>query len=373
MMRQGKSHLVVGAPMSARRHDVLDDLIERFPNKVAGVYCHRPEREVQMRKRFGGHAMAACVMAMALAAAGASGALAETTLKVGKAMGQAFSFAPLDVGIARGIFQKHGLAIEKFDFAGSARLQQALAAGSIDIGLGSGPEFASVVKGAPATGVGQLGGRPLLLTLIVPKDSPIRSKDDLKGKKVGISTAGSLTQWLVRELSRRQNWGATGIEALALGADTAMIAAMRTKQVDGMVTDIATAYRLEATGDAKIVVKFGEVIEHFIIHVIWARNDTVNQNPDAVRQFLAGWFETIRYMRENKAATVEITAPVMNVTPEIAGRVYDELMPMFSDDGKFDPAGLDVLEASFPELGLLDKKPDLTPYKTEKFLPSAPR
>jgi NitT/TauT family transport system substrate-binding protein len=310
-------------------------------------------------------------VAAALFAAHAGAALADTTLRVGKAMAPAFTFAPLDVGVQTGIFKKHGLAIQEYSFAGSARLQQAMAAGSIDVGLGSGPEFAMVAKGIPNTGVAELAGRPALLALITPKDSPAKSASDLKGKKIGVSTAGSLTQWLVLALSQHQGWGSQGIVTLPLGADTTMIAAMKTGQIDGMVTDIATAYRLQAAGQARVLVKFGDIVPHFIIHVIWARNALIQSDPAAVRNFLAAWFETIRFMNANKAKTVQITAPVMNVNPQIAGEVYDELMPTMSTDGKFDQAGLEVLAASFPQLGQMSSKPDLNKYIAEKFLPSA--
>jgi NitT/TauT family transport system substrate-binding protein len=323
-----------------------------------------------MKKAQRPRGMLEVLIAFALLTASVTATFADTTLRVGKAMGQAFTFSPLDVGEAMGFFKKRGLTIKKFDFAGSARLQQGMAAGSIDIGLGSGPEFSMIVKGIQNTGVAELAGKPYLLVLLVPTGSPVKSDADLKGKKIAVSTAGSLTQWLVRALSQKQGWGPDGIQSVALGADTAMIAAMKTHQVDGMVTDIGTAYRLQEAGQAKIFVRFGDIVDHFIIHVIWARNALVKSDPEAVRSFLAGWFETIAFMKANKQKTVDITAPVMNVDPQIASKVYDELMPTMSSDGKFDAAGLDVLAASFRDLGLMSTKPDLAKYITEKFLPS---
>jgi NitT/TauT family transport system substrate-binding protein len=302
--------------------------------------------------------------------ASASTTFADTTLRVGKAMGQAFTFSPLDVGQAMGFFKKRDLTINKFDFAGSARLQQAMAAKSIDIGLGSGPEFSMVIKGIQNTGVAELAGKPYLLVLVVPTDSPVKSEADLQGKKIAVSTAGSLTQWLVRALSQKKGWGPNGIQSVALGADTAMIAAMKTHQVDGMVTDLGTAYRLQEAAQGKIFVRFGDIVDHFIIHVIWARTAVIESDPSAVQSFLAGWFETIAFMKADKQKTIAITAPIMNVDPQIASKVYDELMPTMSDDGKFDAAGLDVLAASFPDLGLTPTKPDLSKYIVEKYLPS---
>src|SRR5207248_754854 len=84
--------------------------------------------------------------------------------------------------------------------------QQAMAAGSVDVGLGSGPSLGFRVKGAPAIGVAGMYGAPNNLALLVPINSPLRSPADLKGKRIGVTTTGSLTDWLVRELSRLRGW-----------------------------------------------------------------------------------------------------------------------------------------------------------------------
>jgi ABC-type nitrate/sulfonate/bicarbonate transport system substrate-binding protein len=300
-------------------------------------------------------------------------AQADDTLRVGKVNPTAFSFVPLDVGIQTGIFAKHGLKIDQTVFAGSAKLHQAISAKGIDIGLGSGPELAFITKGAPELGVAAMAGPPRLLALVVRKDGDIHSVADLKGKTISVSTVGSLTQWLVSELQRRQGWPTDTIKITPLGAGSAQVAALRAGQIDGASIDLATAYSLEEAGAVRIVLKWGDVVPDFIIHVIYASNDIMNDKPDAVRRFLAGWFETIAYMRAHKTETVAIAQKVMGSSAEISSRVYDELMPMFSDTGKFEPKALKLLSTSFVELGTLDKQPDLTKTFTEKFLPSAGR
>jgi len=85
---------------------------------------------------------AALLSGILLACALAAPARAET-LRVGKAVGVAFSFVPLDVGIRQGLFAQNGIEIESTTFAGDARLQQAMAADGVDIALGSGPSMAT--------------------------------------------------------------------------------------------------------------------------------------------------------------------------------------------------------------------------------------
>jgi ABC-type nitrate/sulfonate/bicarbonate transport system substrate-binding protein len=65
--------------------------------------------------------------AAALALLLASSAMAVEKLRVGKAVAEAFSFVPLDVGMRKGVFARHGLEIEATAFTGDARMQQATA------------------------------------------------------------------------------------------------------------------------------------------------------------------------------------------------------------------------------------------------------
>jgi NitT/TauT family transport system substrate-binding protein len=295
----------------------------------------------------------------------------ETKVRVGKAISEAFSFVPLDVGIETGVFKKHGLEVEKYDFAGSAKLQQGLAAGSIDIGLGSGPELAFVAKGAPSIGVAAMANAPWLLTLNVEKNSPVKTAADLKGKTVSVSTVGSLTEWLVHDLSRQQGWGPNGIKTLPIGTDASQISALKTHQVDGVVIDIGAAYRLEEAGETRILVRFGDLVKDFHIHIIYASRAFAEKDPEVLRAFLAGWFETISYMWANKSKTVEIASAVMATSPKIASKVYDELMPAFNPDGRFNPKALEVLRKSYVEMGILPTEPDMGKLVSEKFLPGA--
>jgi NitT/TauT family transport system substrate-binding protein len=295
-------------------------------------------------------------------------ASAAEPLRVGKAVSVAFSFVPLDVGIRQGLFARNGIEVEPIVFGGDARMQQAMAAGSLDVALGSGPALAFIPKGAPVKGIAAMAGPPLLLTLLVRPDGPA-SLAELKGKTISVSTAGSLTYWLVSETSRQQGWGPNGIKIATLGAPQAQYVALERRDTDGMVADLSTALEMERNHKGRILMRFGDLVKDFHLHVIIATNAAIATRPGVLRAFLKGWFETIAFMRAHKTETVTIAMDVMNKDEAIVSRSYDELMPMFSDDGRFNPKALAMLARSYVELGELPKEPDPATLYTEALLP----
>jgi len=311
----------------------------------------------------------AAVILIATAFGGTAGpANALDTLRVGKAVPFSWTFTPLDVGVAEGIFEKHGLKIEISAFTGDARLQQAMAANSIDVGIGSGPGMGFAARGLPIITVAAMANAPRNMALVLPAASRVTKADDLKGKKIGVTTVGSLTDWLAKRLAVEGNWGNSGVTTISVGGMDSMRAAMKTNQIDASVTSTESAYTLQESGEWRFLRNFGEIAPHFHTHVFFAREEVANKQADQVPRFLKGWFETIAFMRKNKDRSVEVTSKVLKLDPKVIARTYDEVMPMFSDDGHFDPEALKVLKKSFVEMGILSEEPSDDKFLTTKFV-----
>jgi ABC-type nitrate/sulfonate/bicarbonate transport system substrate-binding protein len=291
------------------------------------------------------------------------------TLRIGKAGAEAFSFVPADVGQKAGIFKKHGLDLTISAFGGDAKLQQAMAADGIDIGLGGGPGLAFVAKGAPVKGVAAMADKPLIFALVVRNDGSVKAANELKGRKVGVSGVGSVTNWIITEISQRQGWGVEGIPRVGLGNDANRIAALKTKSIDAAIVNITVATKYVQTGDGKVLLTFDDLVQDFHIHVIFAINKAIAERPQAVRSFLAGWFDTIMFMRANKDKTVDIAKDVMRLDAATSASIYDAVMPMFNEDGHFKPKALAALARSYVELKTLPKEPDMKTLYDERFLP----
>jgi NitT/TauT family transport system substrate-binding protein len=314
--------------------------------------------------------LGALFLASAVLSAGVLTTASAETLRVGKAGRDAFSFVPADIGARTGIFRQYGVDIEISSFGGDARLQQAMAADGIDVGLGSGPGLAFVVKGSPVKGIAAMAGPPLLFALVVRDDAAVSSLDDLRGRKVGVSTVGSVTSWIISEVSRQKGWGYDGMAQVPIGDDANRIAALKTKSLDGAIVNLAQALNFVQRGEGRVLLRFGELVKDFHIHVIFATDKAIAGKPEALRGFLKGWFQTIALMRKNRNETVEIAKDVMGTDAQTTNAIYDELMPMFSDTGRFDPNALAVLRKSFVEMKTLPEEPDMSKLYTEAFLPA---
>jgi NitT/TauT family transport system substrate-binding protein len=312
-------------------------------------------------------ALAAIVVALGMWPC--DGAFALDQVRLGKAVPNSFAFAATEVGIEAKIFEKEGIEIEVTSFRGDAQLQQALAAGSLDVGLGSGPGLGFRAKGAPAIGVAAMYGPPANLALVLPFDTPIKSVGDLKGKRIGVTTAGSLTDWLVRELSRQQGWGSDGIQILALGQMQARLAAIQRGELDGMVIESATGYELEEAGKARNFLLFGDIAKDFYTHVIFATDEMIAKRPELLRRFLRGWFRTIAFMQANKDFVVQTAGRTIEVKPSIAAKIYDAQIAGFSRDGAWSPAAIDVIRHSLKELGILSAVPEAKAIYNDQFVP----
>src|SRR5450631_403831 len=288
---------------------------------------------------------------------------AADKIRVGNPSVQSFSFLPLRLGIARGLFAKYGIEVEEVTLNGSAKLHQAMTAGSLDIGLGSGTDLIFLVKGVPEIAVASMAGPPLLLGVVVPFDSPAQTADDLKGKRIGISTVNSLTQWLMRELARQKGWAADSLTYVTVGAELPnQVAALVTGQIDAVVSSSALGFQLAEARRGRLLFPASDIVKDFMIHTIYASEQMAQKNPDVVRRFLKGWFDAVGFMRAHRDETVLASRERTNFSIPVEEKQYDLVMPMFSDSGRFEPRALATIQRSFVDLHLIDQEPDLTKY-----------
>ena len=98
-------------------------------------------------------------------------------------------------------FEEIGYTVEWTEFPGGPQLLEALNAGSVDFGsTGETPPIFAQAANAPLVYIAHEPPAPRGEAILVPKDSPIKSAKDLKGKKVAFNKGSNVHYLLVKAL-----------------------------------------------------------------------------------------------------------------------------------------------------------------------------
>jgi NitT/TauT family transport system substrate-binding protein len=204
----------------------------------------------------------------------------------------------------------------------------------------------------------------------VPWDSPVKSLADLKGKTIGVSSLGSLTEWLAHEIASKEGWGEKDVTVVALGGSSAaIVAAFRVHQVDAAMSTTMVLLTFEQGKTGRLVTPVSSYEGNAASGIIEVSNHLIATDPGAIRDFIAAWLETMDYVRTHKAETVKRESALGNFDEKIMADEYDLTIGMFTKDCRFDAESLATLKRSFVALKLLDSEPDMSKLYTEEFLP----
>lgn len=189
------------------------------------------------RMRVAGIVLALLLSSLAVGLSGASGrpSASLTTVKIG--VFPAADYAPLFVGLKRGVFKRAGLDIKvQYAFTGSA-LMAAITSGATDLATNSDlGGITGIANGLPVKIVTQTSFTPTkgYLEVLVRGDSPIRNFGDLAGKTVATINLQGQFHLLVANAVEKAGGDPNSIRALPMSpADEP--AALAAGRVDAIV------------------------------------------------------------------------------------------------------------------------------------------
>lgn len=184
------------------------------------------------------HVFASLMVAMALP--GVQKTQANERVVIGTPGNMSDNSLAVKVALDEGFYKEAGIDVEVIDFKGGAPSIQALVGGGIQYAIAA-PEHVTRLN---QRGVGAVVAFALQGThtyaLLTPANSAVKTFDDLKGKRIGITSAGSLTENLIRlqALDRGLDFG-KDFEVLGVGVGAAQKAALDTGRIDaGMFGNI---------------------------------------------------------------------------------------------------------------------------------------
>ncbi|MEJ5989188.1 ABC transporter substrate-binding protein [Ramlibacter sp. PS3R-8] len=167
----------------------------------------------------------------------------------------AFYYLPLTIAEQLGYFKAEGLDVEIADHAGGATALQALVGGSADVVSGAYEHTIHMqAKNLLLQSIVLLGRAPQIAMGVSTKAVPnYRGVADLRGRKIGVSAAGSSTNMVANLVLSRGGLKASDVSYVGVGTSTGALVALRTGQVDAMSNTDPVMTMLEQKGEVRII------------------------------------------------------------------------------------------------------------------------
>ena len=230
------------------------------------------------------------------------------------------SMAPIWVAKAAGLFEKQGLDLNLVYIPGGPRSIMSLLGGSVQFVNHSGmPALEAYQRGADTALIASSMNR-LEHAIMVQKN--INDVEQLRGKVLGISTVGSLTDILMREGLRLNGLSEKDVTILPLGDEAARLIGLQTGRVQGAI--ISGIQRLAATKIGfKPLIDFAKLPIEVSGSSILVRRSYVVKNPDITLKFLKAWIEGVYVLKSKQEFSVGVLKKyVASQDAEILNAIY---------------------------------------------------
>lgn len=229
-----------------------------------------------------------------------------------------------------GHWREEGLDVELV-LMRAAIAPTALASGNVEfITLGGGGLLA-ILRGFPLRVVFATFKRPDYALYAKPD---IHSLQELKGKRLGVSSIGSGPDSLVRDLLRKRIVdGGKDVTIMAVGAGEERVMALRRGIVDAAILS-SMEQVLVADAGFRELYSFGKQTDYSDVpNSLIVREELMKSDPILVEKAVRGNLKSLLYLRENRPGTSKILSRVLKVNEQNAARMYDAIRPSTTEDG----------------------------------------
>ena len=241
---------------------------------------------------------------------------------------------PYYVAVSKGFFREEGLDVEVIQ--ANPRLGvMALMNGDVYF-TGT---FVSTVRGI-------LSGFPLKIILVSVKrgvyyliaHSSVKDLNDLKGKRLGVSSIRGSDHMVAEELFRSKGFNPAQLQPVALGDTSVRLQSVLTGAVE--VTALSPPHDLMAQ-NAGLKALAGPPEIGMPASGMLTSDRVIKENPQFVRRGVRALLKANRFIGENRSETIKVLLQWVKQTPEIAARSYDVELKTIQRDGTMTDADVE--------------------------------
>ena len=281
-----------------------------------------------------------------------------------------------------GYFKDAGVNVNLKDEPSGADAETLLLAHQVDGVVGFYDHTVAIqTKGKCLQSVVQMSKAPGEVEVVSTK-STIASPKDFGGKKLGVTSPGSSTDFLTQALAARAGVPTQGFTRVKAGAGATFIAALANGGIDAGMTTDPTIAQLTSTGQGKVMLDMRTeegskqaLGGAYPSSSLYMDCDYVAAHKDAVQKVANAFVRTLQWMSTHSAQEIadKMPADYAGSDKNLYVDSVKSTLPMFTSDGVMPADGpqtvLDVLGKYNP--ALKGKKVDLSKTYTTTFVKAA--
>lgn len=290
------------------------------------------------------------------------GAPEKSSLKIGVGGQGQIIYLPLTLADSLGYFKDEGLNVSIQDLKGGADALQAMMAGSTDLTMGFYEHTIRLqTQGKDLQMIATCDLFPGLVMFAGKGHADARTIVDLKSAKIGVTSAGSSTEEMVKYLFKKNGLDPASAQTVSVGGGGPAVTALKNGVIDALVTVEPAASTIQKNGDGTVVYDTRtDAGTRDVFGGSWPAGgfymttEFKNQNPRTAQALARVAVKTLQYIKDHSPEDVASKLPGQVFYPDgdqaAFAQVLKANMKMFSPDGKMPADGpnnvLETLKAA---------------------------
>jgi ABC-type nitrate/sulfonate/bicarbonate transport system substrate-binding protein len=262
---------------------------------------------------------------------------------------------PFRVASAKGFFKAQGLEIEPIFVRGGPAAMAAMASGQVDFASIGGAQAVVRTK-ARGLDVAIIGAISRATNYELLGNKETRSLEDLKGKIVGVTGAGSFSDFAMRTFLRKQNINPDKDLVLrAIGGTVLRAAALEKGLVSAAPFSPEDAVRLMKEG-YPLIANLAQSLD-IPQSIIVGRTEMMRENPETTKRFLKALILGVNLARTNKKEAIEAGYKAgLKGDPDNVSAAWDLYAPALSPNLSIPVPGIQAILDEDIKSGAIDSK-----------------
>jgi len=204
----------------------------------------------------------------------------------------------------KGLFKKHGIDPQViFIGGGAARGMNALVAKDVQFMIiGGVGVINAALRGIDVT---MVASNVNLSTQRLMSRPEIKSPEDLRGKRIGVTAFGSNTHSVLLMLLKRWSMKPEDVVILQIGPSPTMILSLEKNLIDAAVLTSPSDFIAEEKGN-RTLADLADMKLYSLQSTLSTGRDYLKNAEDQATRFIRGYSEGIAFVKKNKAQSIEV-------------------------------------------------------------------